>query len=102
MLLILPFYNHFNIKCYNYQCLDAGQVIVDVVFTKFTPRQHCRFVEGTPKLVSSMYKPFCEPPFMLIIVPYNAVYCNYMIVMQWLVGLGIKAKRQFASTKNAL
>ena len=77
-------------------------MIVDVVFTKFTPRLHCRFVEGTPKLVSSMYKPFCEPPFMLIIVPYNAVYCNYMIVMKWLVGLGIKAKRQFASAKNAL
>ena len=29
---------------------------------------------------------------MLLIVPYKSVQYNYIIIMQWLVGLGIKAK----------
>ena len=34
---------------------------------------------------------------MLLIVLHNAVYCTYIVIMQWLVGLVIKAKRGFAS-----
>ena len=45
-------------------------------------------------------KSFRAPPFTLLNVPYNSVYYNYIIIMQWLVGLGIKAKGGFASAKK--
>ena len=47
-----------------------------------------------------MCKSFRAPPFTLLIVPYNSVYYNYIIIMQWLVGLGIKAKREFVLAKK--
>ena len=47
-----------------------------------------------------MRKSFRTPPFTLLIVPYNSVYYNYIIITQWLVGSRIKAKRGFASAKK--
>ena len=60
---------------------------------KSTPRLLCCFVGGASQLTHSMCKSFCSPkPFMLLIVLYKSVQYNYIIIMQWLVGSGIKAK----------
>ena len=37
---------------------------------------------------------------MLLVVPYNSVYYNYITIIQWLVGSRIKAKRVFALAKK--
>ena len=51
----------------------------------------------------SMCNLFRAPLFTLLIVLYNSVYCNYILLRNgWLVGLGIKAKRGFALAKGAL
>ena len=49
-----------------------------------------------------MYKLFRVLALMLLVVPYNSVYYNYIILLYngWLVGLGIKAKRGFALAKK--
>ena len=36
--------------------------------------------------IHSTCKSFLAPLFMLLIVPYNSVYYNYITIMQWLVG----------------
>ena len=41
-----------------------------------------------------MCKLFRAPPFTLLIVPYNSVYYNYIIFMQWLVGWLVWGSRQ--------
>ena len=38
------------------------------------------------QLARSTCKSFRAPPFTLLIVPYNSIQYNYMIIMQWLVG----------------
>ena len=52
------------------------------------------------QLARSTCKSFLAPSFTLLIVPYNSVYYNYITIMQWLVGSGIKANRGVASAKK--
>ena len=74
--------------------LRPGQVLVDMVFSEgqqFAPQLHSYFVGGASQLlvhstVHGTCKLFCPPPFMLLIVLYNSVKYNYIIIMQWLVG----------------
>ena len=57
------------------------------------PWLQCRFFGGALQLMHSMCKLFCALPFMLL---------YYIIIMQWLVGSGIKAKRGLCQQKSAL
>ena len=85
-------------------CLDPAQVLVDTVFTQ-GQQQICfttALLLTTGKiyyvlfpihvhiiyypLARSTCKSFCAPPFTLLIVLYNSVYYNYIIITQWLVG----------------
>ena len=68
-------------------------VFVDTVFIQ--GRQNCYTTVLSWRITScahsaicdrSTCKLFCVPPFMLLQVPYNSVYYNYIIIMQWLVG----------------
>ena len=53
-------------------------MLVSLKVNKSAPRLHCRFVRGTSQLV--------RKSFTTLIVPYNSVYYNYIIITQWLVG----------------
>ena len=75
--------------------VDPGQVY------KPAPQLHCCFVGGTSELmharsaICSVFKSFLAHPFMLLIVPYNSVYYNYIIIIcsGWLVDSGVKSKK---------
>ena len=63
-------------------------------------------LEAHHNLAHSTCKSFHAPPFMLLIVLYNSVYYNYIIIMHWLVGWlvgsGIKEKGGLRWQKSAL
>ena len=98
-------YFNFTPVVASHLCLDSGQVLVDMIFTQ-SQQIHLATVlvlvggasQLTHSTIRSMCKSICAPPFTLLIVPYNFMYHNYIIIMQWLVGLGM-AKRGFASAK---
>ena len=91
-------------------CLDPVKCLLicySLKVDKSAPQLHCCFVGGASQLVRSAIrntcKLFCAPPFMLLIVPYNSVHYNYIIIMQWLVvGSGVKAKGGSRRQKSAL
>ena len=56
-------------------------------------------------LIHSTCKLFRGLPFTLLIVPYNSIYYNYLIITQWLVGCLVQRSRQKGGLhrlKNAL
>ena len=72
---------------------------------KTTRQLHCHFVGGASHLMCSACstcKSFCAPPFMLLLVPYNFLYYNYIIITKWLVGwFWSQCKRGFALAKKS-
>ena len=54
--------------------------------SKSAPRLHFRFCRGTSQLARSTCISFCVLLFMLLIPPYNSLYYNYIVIMQWMVG----------------
>ena len=90
-------------------CLDPVKCLLrwySLEVNKSTTQLYCRFVGGASQLMCSAIrdrstcKSVLASLFSLLIVPYNSVYYNYIIIMQQLVGSGVKVKREFASAKK--
>ena len=68
---------------------------------KSAPWLHCCFVGGTLELMRTTCKSFHATPFTLLIVPYNSVYYNCIIIMQWLVlWFGYQGKKGVCISKK--
>ena len=70
--------------------------------SKSAPQLHCHFVVGgTSQLTCSTCKLFRAPLFMLLVVLYNFVYYNYIIITQLLVGwFGDQGKKGVCVSKK--
>ena len=78
-------------------------MLVDMVFTQgqqIRSTTACCFVGGASQLTCSTCKSFRAPPFMLLVVLYNFIYYNCIIITHLLVGWLVRGNKGVCVNKK--